>query len=123
MAENTIYESISRNILKWIMGVIAGLLVAALYGGFSFYTEWKADEAAEDALKTVDKAVMFDSPAQKEEFKDHVEEAPSALEQRLKMKSDEDFQKQVLQELREMRHMDTLNADQIYQIKEELNHR
>ena len=116
----SIWTSLSQNLLKWLLGVIAGLMVAGLMGGFKFYTDWKADEAAEDAEKEVLRTIMFDNPAQKEDHKDHVEEAPSPLEQRLKMERDADFQREILKEIREMKKLDTLNADQMYQIKEEL---
>ena len=117
---SNIWDSISRNFIKWALGVIGVLMVAAITGGFKFYMEWSTDEAAEDAVKEAEKSLMFDSTTQKEEIKDHVIESPSALEQQVKIIRDADFQKQVLKELREMRKMDTLNADQIYQIKQQL---
>jgi type IV secretory pathway VirB9-like protein len=87
---------------------------------FNFYSEWKADEAAEEIEYHQDKAIMFDSPEQKEEHKDHIKEAPSALEQHLKAERDKDFQKEVLKQLQHLSHIDTLNADQMFQIKDEL---
>ena len=102
------------------MTIIAGLLVASMYGGFSFYTEWKADEAAEDVVKENEKSLMFDTVEQKQDIKYHTEEAVPILEQHLKVERDIDFQKEVLRELKQMRKIDTLNADQMYQIKEEL---
>ena len=48
---------------------------------------------------------------------------PSAyldVEQRLKLERDIDFQEKILNQLKQMQKIDTLNADQVYQIKEEL---
>jgi hypothetical protein len=120
MAEN-IFTQASKNLLGWLLGIVASMMVAGLWGGFKFYSEWKADEAAEEVEYYQDKAIMFDSPEQKEEIKDHVIEALPALEQQLKVERDKDFQQRVLSELKQMRRIDTLNADQMFQIKERLN--
>ena len=120
MADDIIKQASSK-LLSWLLGIIATMMVAALWGGFTFYSEWKADEAAEEAVGNMEReALMFDNSEQKEETKDHLKEAIPALEQRLKVERDKDFQKQVLNELKQMRKIDTLNADQMYQIKEEL---
>jgi hypothetical protein len=120
MADDIIKQASSK-LLGWLLGIVATMMVAALWGGFTFYSEWKADEAAEEALGGFEKkSLMFDTSEQKEELKDHLKEAVPALEQRLKIERDKDFQKEVLNELKQMREIDTLNADQMYQIKEEL---
>jgi len=120
MADDIIKQASSK-LLSWLLGIVATMMVAALWGGFTFYSEWKADEAAEEAVGNMEReALMFDNSEQKEETKDHLKEAIPALEQRLKVERDKDFQKQVLNELKQMRKIDTLNADQMYQIKEEL---
>lgn len=116
MPEDLVKQA-STKVLSWTLRVIATGLVAVVGIVFNFYIEWKQDEATEDAEK---KILMFDSPEQKEEHKDHVKEAPSALEQKLKIERDADFQKEVLMQLKQMQRMDTLNADQIYQIKQTL---
>jgi len=118
---DTIYETISRNLLKWLMGVMAGLMVAALYGGFTFYTEWKADEAAEDAVKQNEKVLMFDTPEQKEDIKDHVEEAVPAMEQHLKVARDMDFQTDVQEALKKQDCLLIRLNDQYYQMNQRLN--
>lgn len=115
-----IFEIISRNLLKWLVGIIAGLMVTGLYGGFKFYTEWKADEAAEDKEKEIMETRMFDDPNQKEEHKDHVKEAPSALEQRLKMQRDADFQKHLEEHMKVQDCLLTRLNDQYYQLKQEV---
>jgi len=120
MADDIIKQASSK-LLSWLLGIVATMMVAALWGGFTFYSEWKADEAAEEAVGNMEReALMFDDSEQKEELKDHLKEAVPALEQRLKVERDKDFQKEVLRELKQMRKIDTLNADQMYQIKEEL---
>ena len=120
MSEDIIKQASSK-LLAWLLGIVATMMVAALWGGFTFYSEWKADEAAEEAVGNMEReALMFDNSEQKEETKDHLKEAVPALEQRLKVERDKDFQKQVLNELKQMRKIDTLNADQMYQIKEEI---
>ncbi len=120
MADDIIKRASSK-LLGWLLGIVATMMVAALWGGFTFYSEWKADEAAEEAVGNLEReALMFDDAEQKEDFKDHLEEAIPALEQRLKVERDKDFQKEVLGELKQMRKIDTLNADQMFQIKEEL---
>jgi len=106
--------------VKWALGIIGSLIVAALYGGFKFYTEWVADEAAEEQVDYQSKALMFDSPSQKEEHKDHVDEAMTGFEQQKKVMEDKAFQERVLNQLKMMSHIDTLNADQMFQIKEKL---
>lgn len=116
----SIWDSIGKNFVKWVLGIIAACLIGLIGGGLKWYITWSNDEAAEDAEKQVYQTLMFDDPNQKEEIKDHVKEAIPALEQRLKLERDKQFQEQVLQELKQMRKMDTLNADQIYQIKEEI---
>lgn len=120
MGDN-IFAQASKNLLGWLLGIVATMMVAGLWGGFKFYSEWKADEAAEEIEYHQDKAIMFDSPEQKEEHKDHVSEALPALEQQLKVERDKDFQQKVLNELQQMRKIDTLNADQMYQIKQRLD--
>ena len=120
MADDLIKQASSK-LLTWLLGIVATMMVAALWGGFTFYSEWKADEAAEEAVGNMEReALMFDNSEQKEETKDHLKEAVPALEQRLKVERDKDFQKEVLRELKQMQKIDTLNADQMYQIKEEL---
>ena len=115
-----VFEVISRNLLKWLVGIIAGLMVTGLYGGFKFYTEWKADEAAEDKEKEIMETRMFDDPNQKEEHKDHVKEAPSALEQRLKMQRDADFQKHLEEHMKAQDCLLIRLNDQYYQLKQEV---
>lgn len=110
----------STKLLTWLLGIVATLMVSGLVGGFKFYSDWKADEAAEDEVKYQQEAIMFDSPEQKEEIKDHVIEAPSALEQYLKIERDKDFQKRVLKRMDYNDSIQLLNADQMYQIKEQL---
>ena len=119
MADELIKQA-STKLLSWLLGIVAGLMLTGLAGGFKFYSDWKADEAAEDEAKYQQEAIMFDSPEQKEQIKDHVVEAPSALEQHLKTERDRDFQKEVLKQLQHLSHIDTLNADQMFQIKNEL---
>ncbi len=102
---------------KWVP---SGLLLVIVIGVFNFYVEWKSDEAAEDAEKGKERQLMFDSPEQKQEHNTHVREALPALEQRLKVERDADFQKQVLKELKENGKRDTLFIDQIYIMNERL---
>jgi uncharacterized membrane protein YraQ (UPF0718 family) len=116
MAEDLIKQA-STKLLSWILGIVAGLMVAALFGGFTFYSEWKADEAAEEEVKYQEKVLMFDTPVQAQETKTHIKEALTPLEQRLKVERDNDFQKEVLKQLKQFAKTDTLNADQIYQMK------
>ena len=115
-----ILKSISTKFLGWILGIIAGMMVAGLYGGFKFYSDWVADEKAEEVEYHQDKAIMFDNPEQKQATKTHLRDAVTPLEQRLKVERDIDFQKKVLKKLEHLAKIDTLNADQIYQIKEEV---
>ena len=69
MPEQLIKQA-STKLLAWMLGIVASLMIAGLYGGFSFYSEWKADEAAEDVVKYQQEALMFDTPEQKEEIKE-----------------------------------------------------
>ena len=115
------WEVVSKNFVKWFLGVIAGLLVAAMYGGFKFYTEWKADEAVEEAIGKADKSLMFDSPEQKEEHKDHVKEAVPTVDLKVKMKLDEQFQKDVLDYMKKQDCLMVRMNDQVYQIKQEIH--
>lgn len=116
-----IFDTISKNFLKWIMGIIAGLLVAALYGGFSFYTEWKTDEATEDASKENNRVLMFDTPEQKEDHKNHVEDAVPVLEQHLKVQRDLDFQKEVIESIKKQDCLLIRLNDQYYQMNQKID--
>ena len=119
MPEELVKQASSK-LLVWLLGIVASLILTGLAGGFKFYTDWKADEAAEEAVDYQSRALMFDNPSQKEEIKDHVEEAMTGFEQQMKAAEDKSFQKEVLNELKRMSHIDTLNSDQMYQIKKEL---
>ena len=118
--QEQIIKQLSTKILAWLLGIVAASLLGV--GGivFNFYSEWKADEAAEEIEYHQDKAIMFDSPEQKEEHKDYINEAPSALEQYLKVERDKDFQELVAKWMKHSDSMRLLDADQIYQIKERL---
>lgn len=113
-----IFKNASSKLLAWLLGIIATLMVTALYGGFKFYSDWKADEAYEEMEQ---KSLMFESPKELEQHRSHVKEALPPLEQKLKYERDKDFQKEVLEQLKTLAKIDTLNADQIYQIKQQLN--
>ena len=115
-----IIKQLSTKILAWLLGLVAlGLLgVGGLI--FTFYTDWLADEKAEEIEYHQDKAIMFDSPEQKEEHKDYINEAPSALEQYLKVERDKDFQNAVLKRLSHIDSTNYLNAVQNDVIKKEL---
>lgn len=113
-------DSISTKILMWLLGIIGALLLTATSATLKFYYDWATDEAAEDAAKDSEKAVMFDNPEQKVEIIKHPREVPSALEQRLKIDHDLKFQETLLKELREMDSLRKLDADQIFQTKEQI---
>ena len=96
--------------------ILIALSIAILTGGFKFYNDWTTDEALEEAQM---QATSFDDEGQKVKTLEHVENIPT-VDMKVKMERDVDFQKQVLEELKQMRKIDTLNADQVYQIKEEI---
>ena len=104
-----------NNIYKSVLTTLAG---AAALGVWNFYHDWTIDESTEEAQ-------MFDSAAQKAETINHVRKI-DPVELEVKIQRDADFQAEVLNELKDIakrqKHMDSvsnLNADQIYQIKEE----
>jgi uncharacterized membrane protein YhiD involved in acid resistance len=117
---NNVWDSISRNLLKWLVGVIAAAMVTLAGAGIKFYVEWKEDEATEDAEKEAQKTLMFDSVTQKEEHKDHIKETPSALEQHLKIERDAQFQEQLEKHMKAQDCLMTRLNDQYYQLKEEV---
>lgn len=119
MAEDLLKQASSK-LLSWLLGIVSVLLLGVAGIVLNFYVEWKADEAAEDEVKYQEKALMFDTPEQKQETNSHVREALTPLEQRLKSERDNDFQQTVLKQLKHLAKIDTLNADQIYQIKQQL---
>lgn len=119
MAEDLIKQA-STKILSWMLGIVASGILGLIGLVGTFYVDWKTDEAVEDEAKYQEKALMFDHPSQKENVIDHVEEAMTGYEQQVKALQDEAFKKEVLKQLKDMAHIDTLNADQMFQIKEEL---
>ena len=120
--EEELTKKLSIKLILWLLGIIAALLVGAVGGGFKFYTDWKADEAVEDAQKEMDKPLMFKDPAERESVLDHVEEAPPALEQKLKIERDIDFQKAVLKKLDESDSLNKRLNDQYYQLNKKIDH-
>lgn len=115
-----IIKKASTKLLAWLLGIVALGIVFVASLIFTFYTDWLADEKAEEIEHYQEKAVMFDNPEQKEEIKDHVKESPSALEQRLKVERDIDFQKAILSRLKHIDSINQLNAVQNDVIKKEI---
>ena len=103
--------------------VITALAGTAAVGVFNFYFAWKEDEAVEELEQ---KPLMFDDVQQKAHTLNTVEQVdPSKLAVKLAM--DSVFQSEVLRSVNQIKkdvsHMDSLrklDADQIYQIKEEI---
>lgn len=102
--------------------IVTALAGAAAIGVWNFYHDWTIDESTEEGQ-------MFDSAAQKAETINHIRKI-DPVELEVKIQRDADFQAEVLKELKEVsrrqKHMDSvsnLNADQIYQIKEEFKQR
>ena len=120
--EEELSKKLSVKLILWLLGIIAALLVGAVGGGFKFYTDWTADEAVEDAQKEMDKSLMFKDPAERESVIDHVEETPPALEQKLKIERDIDFQKAVLKKLDESDSLNKRLNDQYYQLNKKIDH-
>jgi len=110
------WKEIGKQFLMWLIGggvvLIAGTLI-------NFYIEWKSDEATEEHQ-------MFDGPDQKTRVLDHVDKI-DAVDMGVKMKLDQEFQKEVLKTLDQIQkvqaHQDTINErthDQIYQNNQRL---
>ena len=110
-------EGISTKILMWLLGIIAALLIAGVGATINFWLEWKEDEAIEEQQA---KAVMFDDAGQKQTTLNHVEQSLSPEDQKIKVLRDSDFQERILKEIRHIDSINKLNADQMYQIKEEI---
>ncbi len=96
-----------RIIIGSFLSIIAALIGWALIEVIEFKYAWEKDEAEEE--------LQMLTPQEKVETLHHLEVAPTEgefVEQKM-------INQQILKELKEMRRFDTLNADQIYQIKEE----
>jgi len=115
-----IWESLSQNLLKWLMGVVATLMVAGLMGGFKFYTDWRTDEAAEDKEKEIIEARMFDTPAQKENHKIHVDQAPDAIQLYKQRVKDSLFKEHVEEHLKKQDCLLIRLNDQYYQLNNKI---
>ena len=120
--EEELTKKLSLKLILWMLGVIAVLLAGGAGGIFKFYTDWKADEAVEDAQKEMDKPLMFKDARERESVIDHVEEAPPALEQKLKIERDIDFQKAVLKKLDESDSLNKRLNDQYFQLNQKIDH-
>ena len=103
--------------------VITGSVVTILLLIGGFYIDWKIDEKQEEQ-------VMFDTPEQKNKTIEVVESTPTEKEQREKEIFDSLEKVTIIQKLDNLtghiKHMDSvsnLNADQIFQIKEEIKNR
>lgn len=100
--------------------IVIGLIMALLSTGVKFAYDtakeqkefreaWELDEATEEAQ-------MFEDANEKAKVMHHLEVAPSEGEfTRMQMN-----QERIIETLENMQKIDTLNADQMYQIKEEL---
>lgn len=108
------YTSTIELVFKGLMLLITTGVGAAI---LNFYVEWKEDEAIEEQEA---KAVMFDDAGQKQTTINHVDQSLSPEDQKVKVLRDQDFQRQVLKELREMDSLRRLDADQIFQTKDEI---
>lgn len=94
-------------VIALITGII-GLLFHGQKKQQDFREAWEIDEATEELQ-------MF-TPQEKIETLHHIKVAPTGAD----FKESEMIQQQILRELKEMRKIDTLNADQMFQIKKEL---
>ena len=108
-------KGLQGKIIGVLLTVIGALLSWALVEILDFKQDWETDEAIEELQ---DKPLMFDSVEQKAETL-HVVDEVDPVEMKVKIQRDIDFQKQVLKKLSHMDSVSNLNADQIYQIKEE----
>lgn len=100
--------------------IITGSVVTILLLIGTFYIDWSIDESQEEQ-------VMFDSPQQKDSTIRVVKRYPSESQEREKFIFDSLEKNIIIQKLDNLtdhlKHMDSvsnLNADQIFQIKEEI---
>ena len=113
----------STKVLTWILGILAALVATGVAAVFNFYIEWSNDEAAEDVEKVNEKALMFDTPEQKEEHKDYIKEAIPVLDQKMKNETDKIFQKQMLETAKRQDCLLIRLNDQYYQLKQDFEGR
>lgn len=100
---------IGVGVLVALLSGIIGLLFHNAKKQQDFREAWEIDEATEEAQ-------MFDDANEKAKVILHVEEAPTGAD----FKEMQMTQRMMLEKINDLAKIDTLNADQLYQIKEEL---
>ena len=110
-------QKIESAIEKGYKAVVILLLSVLGWLIFNFWTEWQKDEAVEELEA---KVLQFDTAGQKQEHINHVTKTMSPEDQKVKALRDEDFQKMILKEIKNIDSINKLNADQMYQIKQEI---
>lgn len=108
-----------ENKLKLYRGVITSLAATAAVGVWTFYWDWRQDEAMEES-------VMFDSPEQKVRTVDHPVKVPTEAVL-IHINSQEAISRELLDDVHKILdkqdRQDSINQknhDQIFQIKEQL---
>ena len=82
--------------------------------------DWTTDEALEEQQANQERILMFDDMNQKQEHKNHVDNAATPFQQQVQRMEDKAFREKMLKALEGSAKIDTLNADQMYQIKEDI---
>lgn len=84
-----------ENLNKILLGIVGAIATTISVQLYNFKEAWEIDEATEEFQ-------MFDGPEQKQETIKHVENLP-VVDMMVKKQMDAEFQKQVVEELRELR--------------------